>query len=415
MTSDIAIATSPLPSPSTAIRLTPEQTRALDSVARWLKSHDGPVYKLFGCAGVGKSTIARYVADSIDGSVAYVAYTGRACDILRRRGMPARTVHSALYLPISERSEELGKLRDELAQSTDDTKSKRLIARIERLSQPQFVLRSDDPDDPRCSPLIGCDLIIADEMSMLSKQEADDLLSFDIPLLVLGDPGQLPPIEGRGHFSTGEPDFLLTEIHRQALDSPIIQLATAAREGRPLKLGSYGSSAVIQRRAVERDLILGVSQVLCGSNKTRLQLIEDIRGFQGHEGLLPLKSEKLICLRNNPRTGLFNGSELVTSDDVYDDPDYDYFVRVPTERGEFKAYRDCFERPEHLRAMAYGKRAAADEFDFAACLTVHKAQGGQWPSVLFWNDGMWRWDPQIYRRLIYTALTRAEDRIVVAI
>lgn len=412
---DIVPIAAPSPAPTPSITPTVEQSRAIDVVSVWLKNGSSPVLKLFGVAGTGKSTIAKHIADALDGQTSYVAYTGRACDILRRHGMPAQTVHSALYLPMSERNDELVKLREDLETCTDPIKERRLISRIESLSEPKFIRRSSDPDDPRRSPLVESELIIADEMSMLSKAEADDLLSFKIPLLVLGDPGQLPPIEGRGYFSTGQPDVLLTQIHRQALDSPIIQLAMAAREKRPLKIGTYGTSRVLARRDVQQDLACSVSQVLCGSNKTRLELTKELRAFKGYDSPLPQSGEKLICLRNNPRSGLFNGSELVLTGDVTDDPDKPYFVRVPTDKGVFRAYRDCFERPERLKAMDYRKRAAADEFDFSSVLTIHRAQGGQWESVLFWDDRMFSWDADLYSKLRYTAISRAEDRVVVAI
>lgn len=404
--------------PTPQIVLTPEQSRALDAIGAWLSTSPtsrAPVLKLFGIAGVGKTTIARYVASLLDGPTRYVAYTGRACEMLRRKGMPAQTVHSALYLPMSERNDELTKLRADLDAATDDAVARRLMRRIEALDAPKFVLRSSDPSDPRGSPLAGAALIVADEMSMLSKTEAEDLLSFKIPLLVLGDPGQLPPIEGRGYFSHGALDILLTEIHRQALDSPVIRLADAARNRRPLKLGQYGTSRVMAQRDVTPAMALAASQILCGKNKTRVELIADLRRFAGIDAPLPVAGEKLICLRNNPRSNLFNGSELVLTNDVHDDPSKPYLVRVPTDKGEFVAYRDCFERPERIKAMPYGKRAVADEFDWAAALTVHRAQGGEWPDVLFWDDKFLVWAPEDRARLLYTAVTRAQDSITVAV
>jgi ATP-dependent exoDNAse (exonuclease V) alpha subunit len=68
-------------------------------------------------------------------------------------------------------------------------------------------------------------LAIIDEVSMVNEEMANDLMSFDVPILVVGDPGQLPPIEGAGYFTNREPDIFLREIHRQAADNPIIRLA----------------------------------------------------------------------------------------------------------------------------------------------------------------------------------------------
>lgn len=387
-----------------AITLTPEQSRALDAVGQWLKTRDQPSFKLWGVAGVGKTFLAKYLASQQDGTVAFVAYTGRACEMLRRNGCPARTIHSALYLPMAERGEELTKLRDELSTCADPVKERRLIRRIEELSQPKFVLRGN-------SPLRDASLIIADEMSMIAENEANDLLSFGVPLLTLGDPGQLPAIEGRGFFSSGEPDFLLTEIHRQAKDSPVLQLAHAAREGRPLRPGYHGESRVIGRRQVDKDTALGVAQILSGSNKARIQLNNENRALRGFEGW-PRAGEKLICLRNNPRSGLFNGSQIELIADAVEKSDA--LLTLTTADAEYVCYKLCFTAPEHLKAMPWQKRAGYDEFDFSYALTVHRAQGGQWASVLVWDD-LWKWDPAMHRKVLYTAISRAEERVVVAL
>ena len=84
-------------------------------------------------------------------------------------------------------------------------------------------------------------LIVLDEVSMVGEEMARDLMSFGKPILVLGDPGQLPPIQGEGAFTKDAPDIMLTEIHRQASESAIIRLATMARQGQPIGFGQYDS------------------------------------------------------------------------------------------------------------------------------------------------------------------------------
>ena len=66
---------------------------------------------------------------------------------------------------------------------------------------------------------------------MVDEDLGRDLLSFGKPVLVLGDPAQLPPVKGGGFFTEAEPDVMLTEVHRQAADNPIIRAvhATSAR------------------------------------------------------------------------------------------------------------------------------------------------------------------------------------------
>ena len=82
-------------------------------------------------------------------------------------------------------------------------------------------------------------MIVLDEVSMVGEEMARDLLAFGKPILVLGDPGQLPPIKGEGAFTQATPDIMLTEIHRQAGESAIIHLATLAREHKPIPYGEH--------------------------------------------------------------------------------------------------------------------------------------------------------------------------------
>ena len=67
---------------------------------------------------------------------------------------------------------------------------------------------------------------------MVDAELGRDLMSFGVPLLVLGDPAQLPPIQGGGFFTDAEPDAMLTEVHRQAQDDPIVRLSMDIRAGR---------------------------------------------------------------------------------------------------------------------------------------------------------------------------------------
>ena len=100
------------------------------------------------------------------------------------------------------------------------------------MKKPRFALNpQSDAADAR--------LIVLDEVSMVGEEMARDLMSFGKPILVLGDPGQLPPIKGEGAFTSDAPDVMLTEIHRQAAESAIIRLATMARQGEPIGFGEY--------------------------------------------------------------------------------------------------------------------------------------------------------------------------------
>ena len=122
-------------------------------------------------------------------------------------------------------------------------------ARESGVEQPSFELWDD-------APASKAKLIVIDECSMVDAELGRDLMSFECPLLVLGDPAQLPPIQGGGFFTDCEPDAMLTEVHRQAQDDPIVRMSMDVREGRDLDIGRYGESEVVSRsraRSAARD------------------------------------------------------------------------------------------------------------------------------------------------------------------
>lgn len=390
------------------ITLTSEQASAQDAVAAWLRDRSKPWFTLHGLAGTGKSTLAKHFASMQNGRVVYAAYTGKACEVLRRKGcIPTFTIHRLIYLPQQDRNEELERLRTELTSNLDPATERRLFRRIEELQAPKWALSHK-------SPLIGASLLILDECSMVDERLARDLLSFKVPILVLGDPGQLPPIEGAGYFDA-KPDFTLTEIHRQAAESPVIQLALKARRGEHLTSGSYGTSRVMSRAKLGRDEALGVAQIICGSNKARTALNVENRALRGFEGPWPRAGERLICLRNNEKTAMLNGMMVDLTTDAAPLSDDSPFVEFEAgETGKLKAYKLCFTKPEAMRAMDYRKRAAADEFDYGWAITGHKSQGSQFESVLVYAD-MFKWDRDMFARWLYTAISRAEDRVIIAL
>jgi exodeoxyribonuclease-5 len=257
---------------------TPEQDNALNAVAAWLATPRGPqIFRLFGYAGTGKSTLALHLAENVEGNVAFAAFTGKAALVMRSKGCEdARTIHSLIYRATDSETEE-----------------------------PSFVL-NDDSDAARAS------LIVIDECSMVDEELGRDLLSFGKKVLVLGDPAQLPPVKGGGFFTEAEPDVMLTQVHRQAADNPIVRLSMTIREGGSPALGTYGETQVVTRQGLDPALVTGADQVLVGLNKTRRAYngrLRELRGFA--KGPYPESGEKLVCLRNNRKKGLLNGALFV--------------------------------------------------------------------------------------------------------
>jgi len=202
----------------------PQQAAALDAVARWYGSglDRKQVFRVFGYAGTGKTTLARHFADGLRGRVLYMAYTGKAAMVMRKNGCRgALTIHATIYS----------------VDFNPETGVKK------------FVLK--DVDD-----LSDAALFVIDECSMVDEEIGKDILSFGVPVLVLGDPAQLPPVKGGGFFTDADPDVMLTEIHRQAAENPIVQMATTIREGGRLTYGAYGESRVITRAAERITIVM---------------------------------------------------------------------------------------------------------------------------------------------------------------
>ncbi|NWJ26607.1 ATP-dependent RecD-like DNA helicase [Rhizobium sp. RM] len=373
------------------MQFSPQQDEALKAVSRWLKEGRSPVFRLFGYAGTGKTTLAKHFAENVDGDVLFAAFTGKAAQVLRSRGASnARTIHSLIYRPRGEETVE------------DEETGKTSVA-------PMFSIN-------RQSPLAKAALIIIDECSMVDEQLGRDLMSFGTPILVLGDPGQLPPVTGGGFFTEQEPDFLLSEIHRQAKDNPIIQLAMDVREGREIMRGDYGSAQVISKSEVTQSLVLDADQVLVGTNRTRRRYNQRLRELKGFSADYPQSGDKLVCLRNDPAKGLLNGSlwQVMSSSRETVKPGINLMIRPEDDdmdRGaaKIKLLKAAFEETE--TEIPWSTRKRYDEFDFGYALTVHKAQGSQWNNVVLFDESYAFRDSR--ERWLYTAVTRAAERLTI--
>jgi exodeoxyribonuclease-5 len=373
------------------MQFSPQQDEALKAVSRWLKAGRPQVFRLFGYAGTGKTTLARHFAEHVDGQVQFAAFTGKAAQVLRSKGaVNARTIHSLIYRPRGEEAVE-----DEVTGKTS--------------MSPTFSLN-------RQSPIARAKLVIIDECSMVDETLGRDLLSFGTPILVLGDPAQLPPISGGGFFTEHEPDMLLTEIHRQARDNPIIELALDVREGREFMNGDYGAAQVIGKEEVTRELVLSADQVLVGINRTRRRYNQRLRQLKGFEAAYPQAGAKLVCRRKDPSKGLLNGSlwKVMTSSRETVKPGINLLVSPEEDdpdRGvaKIKLLKAAFEEQE--TEIPWSTKKRYDDFDYGYALTVHKAQGSQWSNVVLFDESYAFKDTR--QRWLYTAITRAAERLTI--
>ena len=320
------------------------------------------IQTLGGYAGTGKTTLIRTLHEWMPGMLV-CAYTGKAANILRRKGIDASTIHSAIYHP-QDTVPVTFKLRDEVDAAG----------------------------------------FIVDEASMVGETIYQDLLSFGLPCVFVGDHGQLPPVE-RGLNLMQNPQYRLETIHRHAGDIP--RFAEWLRLGRPAREFKPQTDAV---RLVTSPgpLPMQVDQVICAFNRTRVDMNTMIRRRLGRTERLEI-GDRVMCLRNSTEHGLFNGMQgtvaaiewrkgvPVIDFDTYDGVLTDLRLDVD-QFGKEKFDRDSRGNPD------------IHPFDHAYAITCHKAQGDEWPSVLVIEqrcDRLWE-----HERWAYTAASRARERLI---
>lgn len=392
----------------TAKQLSAQQQEAVDAFEKWLANPDTPFFRLDGCAGTGKTTIAIVLAGLIRTLVMFAAFTGKAASVMRRKGCTdAGTLHQLLYVPRMKSKTRLNQLETQLASMPEDHADllkiqKELKEEREKLARPSFDLK-EDIEARRAG------LIVLDEASMIDGRIGQDLMALKVPVLVLSDPGQLPPVHGTGFFMNGEANFTLTEIHRQAEGNPIIELATKVRMGESLQAGQYGDSLVIDQPDLTPEMAQAADQILCGRNKTVAAANKYLRKLWGRKSLLPEVGDKMLCLANDHNKGVLNGTIWTVFDEPVQPDDDIVVLALRSEDDGTEVVCDCFI-PSILDPQTRAP-FGVNAFTFGYAMTVHKSQGSQWDNVLILDEsGAFRENASKH---LYTALTRAAKRVTV--
>lgn len=420
---------------------------------------DGSVSQVFvfaGSAGTGKSTSVGAMIEELgltEEQVLYMAPTGKAAKVLTNKlrasgwNRPATTIHRVIYMPRSDKADQISRdlsaVEAEEAQRgesgephafyelSDHDLGVRALELEDALreamdnSGPSFLLKSpqDLPD--------GIKLFVVDEASMVGSEIAEDLKKFGVPILAIGDPGQLPPVSDEWGFHMETPDVFLTEIHRQALDNPIIHLATLARNGELLRPGVYGDGVKVVRRNHD-DVTLDMNReamVLVGTHKTRWRITSQIRKALGFTETGPMAGEPILVRKNSKNyPGLVNGSVLINRTDHGDLRNGTARMKLTVEDPEAENMRydlwcaqAFFEEHIFRQANSYsGKpkevfaaKAQNEQLDWGHVLTVHKAQGSEWDDVVVHDEsGVFR---DQGARWLYTGITRASKALTVVL
>ncbi|MCX4474840.1 ATP-dependent RecD-like DNA helicase [Micromonospora sp. NBC_01655] len=426
----------PPPAPATReLEFAPQQQEAIQRITDWFADDTSQVFRLFGYAGTGKTTLARHIVEGLGVSALYAAFTGKAAYVLRSKGCDnASTVHSLIYQPVEKARKRLEELKAQLRDTDDPAERAELARQVaheqSKIDSPDWILRDE-------TELTAANLLVLDEVSMVGERMAYDLLSFGTRILCLGDPAQLPPVDGGGYFINHAADHLLTEIHRSALDSPVTRMATAIRNSEPGRRdygigGRDGDSGRVDRLSIA-DL-LAFDQVLVGRNATRWQAVHLLRALRGLIGA-PQSGDRIIALANSGEAEVFNGQQFDVIDALDSDrPDRHRLVVRDDEGSErdLTVWASGFKDLEGEKQAKRDGRGTIVAATFAQAITTHKSQGSQWPRVLVVDESSvfygaaYREHAKTLgpataaieghvngRRWLYTAVTRAAKQAVI--
>ena len=411
------------------VQLTPLQEEAAALIEEWFLHLNTQIFVLCGYAGTGKTFLVDFVVRRLGlvpgESAAFVAPTGKAASVLIRNGNPAGTIHSLIYTR-----------EEDIEVNEDGEVISENFLRFVRKEKLASALR----------------LIVVDETSMVSDELLQDLLSFGIKCLFLGDPAQLPPVGGTCTLLS-MPVITLTEIVRQEADNPIIRMAETVRKGGFLEYGSYGDcAAVVSKRRISpemrRRLLTEADIVIVGTNRTRARINREVRLYRGipESCLLPVDGEKLVCTLNDwskplDEAGdfhLVNGIigtcyNVREQEDGLGQLDFraeflpDTVYDLPFDAGIFKAgnyyhnYGDmaCLldsgklvheDNHEILRRFRVRREDTICRFEFAYAVTCHKSQGSEYDYVVVFDESSLFEDGNSW---LYTAITRARKKLVI--
>jgi exodeoxyribonuclease-5 len=491
--------------------LSPDQLEAYNAIMQWVGQR-GALLTLGGYAGSGKSTLVSLVAEQVD-LPAFCAYTGKATSVLRRKlkgagtetigtqprkdGLPSLdrrpfcgTIHSLIYRPcecLSPGTVEVQKpcpekncvgettwtvgVGEEAGRSLCSKGHAGLLktrAAFEALKPKTKFAYAPKDEDGRCKLCHGKEwlrrelldrtysLIIVDEASMVDDLMLRDLKEYGVPILAVGDHGQLPPVGGSGSLMKA-PNLRLEKIHRQAEGNPIIALSKLIREeGRfpenfpeseHVRFGGLRMlDTLIEDRyagvSPERLLEMGLATY---TNKRRVGLNVAVRRARGTARIgreLPREGEHVICLRNMKAEGgrppVANGMRGVLLSDAVPRQNVNYkgeklgesetqltgSIAFPEDEivsHEYTMLRAQFGRekpfssPEELARETgiHSFSMAGSLFDFGYAMTVHKMQGSQFDDLVVVAERPRPVSDEDYRRWAYTAVTRAASKLTV--
>lgn len=385
------------------MELSDDQKKVIKELFAWLAAEGRQQFiTVGGYAGTGKTTLISILRKHINKQnkkikVAFCAYTGKAARVLKQKLQESAavfsddsvsTIHGLIYSPVTNDKQEIT----------------------------GWKLRKD----------IKYDLVIVDEASMVDEEIWNDLLGYKLPIIAVGDHGQLPPIRGNFNLMLN-PQLQLQQIHRQAANNPIIKLSIMARTEGKIKPEDYSPTVrKLARNGLDTQEFIAEklsnfkpdTLVLCGYNHTRVKLNQSIRSSREIFEPTPQRKDRVICLRNNHEKEVYNGmlGEIVKIETTEDE---DWLKAEIVMDDDVESYKGLIFLPQFSLTEAANftdKRALTmkgDLFDYGYAMTVHKAQGSQAKRVILFEERFSKMSDSDWSRWLYTAVTRAESELYI--
>jgi len=376
------------------------------------------VYRVGGYAGTGKTHLLYALRNEIYTHsrrihVAFAAFTGKAASVLKTKLTEKNairgndyigTIHGLIYRPETK---------------YDKTLKTYVVVGWKRIPQDEFFYN----------------MVIIDEGSMVSYELWKDLIKFGVPIIVIGDHGQLPPVSEKAFSLMIKPDFVLQQIHRQEEDNPIIKLSTFVRKYGYIPDSTQWSQGVFKipwEHKKAQEIWNNVDHneqiiTLCGFNTTRCGLNKSIRERLKYKKTVPYPGERIVCLKNNHTIKLMNG-QIGTLMWVMPEIKNVYRITIDVD-GEHDPYEsimhiktfgqvtyETYSKDQDIkdaRMFATDQGADLDYFDYGYCISVHKSQGSEWEKVILFEQRTRYWDDDYYKRWLYTGITRAKEKLMV--
>ena len=393
------------------MELNDKQKQGLDiAVDRYKRKERYTV--ISGYAGTGKSTLVKFIVAALpninpDEDVIYTSFTGKATQVLQKKGNKnVSTLHKLLF---------------------------------------ESIPKPDGTFFRKPVEFIPYKIVIVDECSMVPKELLQRLIKYNVHIICLGDPGQLPPInKNEDNHLLDHPHVFLDEIMRQEAESEIINLTMDIRAGKPLARYQGKEVQVLNKDELTTGMLLWADQIICAKNETRIALNNQMRDLLGRSGG-PQDGDKVICLKNNWDIYSVNDNPLVNGTIGYLKDSFSTYINLPrqiTSDGQPKKLdiltaNFISDTDEDYGILNMDKQLITtgvpgldwktsykmgrnwrfqdkipDQFTYGYAITCHKSQGSEWDNVLVIEEGF-PFEKEEHKQWLYTAATRAAKKLVI--